>query len=119
MIHPMHLHGMPMQVIAQDGYLVPQPYYCDTLNIAPGQRFEVIVEPRRTRRLGLPLPHPQPRRDQERHVRDGHGAHRRGVVVRKTMRGSGKIPESRIFGSRIYSANGVGLKLTPSEFSSA
>jgi FtsP/CotA-like multicopper oxidase with cupredoxin domain len=44
MIHPMHLHGMPMQVIAQDGYLLPQPYHCDTLNIAPGQRFEVLVD---------------------------------------------------------------------------
>jgi FtsP/CotA-like multicopper oxidase with cupredoxin domain len=45
MIHPMHLHGFPMQVIAHDGYLAPQPYYCDTLNVAPGQRFEVIVVP--------------------------------------------------------------------------
>ena len=44
MIHPMHLHGMPMQVIAQDGYLLPQFYTCDTLNIAPGQRFETIVD---------------------------------------------------------------------------
>jgi L-aspartate-alpha-decarboxylase len=44
MIHPMHLHGMRQQVIAQDGWLLPQPYYCDTLNIAPGQRFEVLVE---------------------------------------------------------------------------
>ncbi len=44
MIHPMHLHGMPMTVIAHDGYLVPQPYMCDTINIAPGQRYEVIVE---------------------------------------------------------------------------
>ena len=44
MIHPMHLHGMPMTVFAADGYLLPQPYVCDTLNIAPGQRFETIVE---------------------------------------------------------------------------
>ena len=44
MIHPMHLHGMPMTVTAQDGWLLPQPYKCDTLNIAPGQRFEAIVE---------------------------------------------------------------------------
>ncbi|MBA2754148.1 MAG: multicopper oxidase domain-containing protein [Chloroflexia bacterium] len=44
MIHPMHLHGMPMLVTAADGYLLPQPYRCDTLNIAPGQRFETIVE---------------------------------------------------------------------------
>jgi len=44
MIHPMHLHGMPMTVVAHDGFLVPQPYMCDTINIAPGQRFEAIVE---------------------------------------------------------------------------
>jgi FtsP/CotA-like multicopper oxidase with cupredoxin domain len=43
MIHPMHLHGMPMQVVAKDGYLLPQPYHCDTLNVAPGDRWEVIV----------------------------------------------------------------------------
>ncbi len=44
MIHPMHLHGMPQLVIAQDGWLLPQPYWCDTLNIAPGQRFDVLVD---------------------------------------------------------------------------
>ncbi len=43
MIHPMHLHGMPMTVVAQDGYPLPQPYMCDTVNIAPGQRFDTIV----------------------------------------------------------------------------
>lgn len=45
MIHPMHLHGFPMEVIAQDGWLLPQPYYCDTLNVAPGQRFDAIITP--------------------------------------------------------------------------
>ncbi len=44
MIHPMHLHGMPMMVIAKDGYAAPVPYMCDTLNIAPGERYDVIVE---------------------------------------------------------------------------
>lgn len=44
MIHPMHLHGMPQTVIAHDGWLLPQPYKCDTINIAPGQRFEAIVD---------------------------------------------------------------------------
>src|SRR3954452_6940681 len=44
MIHPMHLHGMPQRVIARDGYLLPQPFLCDTLEISPGQRTEVIVE---------------------------------------------------------------------------
>ncbi len=46
MIHPMHLHGMPQKVIAKDGYDFPAPYYCDTLNIAPGERYDVIVEAR-------------------------------------------------------------------------
>jgi FtsP/CotA-like multicopper oxidase with cupredoxin domain len=43
MIHPMHLHGLPQQVFAKDGFLLPAPYWCDTLNIAPGERYDVIV----------------------------------------------------------------------------
>lgn len=43
MIHPMHLHGMHMTVIAKDGWDVPAPWRCDTLNIAPGDRWDVIV----------------------------------------------------------------------------
>ena len=46
MIHPMHLHGMPMRVFAKDGYNLPAPYLCDTVNIAPGERYDVIVEAR-------------------------------------------------------------------------
>lgn len=44
MIHPMHLHGMPQLVIAADGWMLPQPFLCDTVNIAPGQRFDVIID---------------------------------------------------------------------------
>jgi FtsP/CotA-like multicopper oxidase with cupredoxin domain len=44
MSHPMHLHGMPMLVYARDGYPLPQPYYCDTLDVAPGNRYEVFVD---------------------------------------------------------------------------
>jgi FtsP/CotA-like multicopper oxidase with cupredoxin domain len=44
MIHPMHLHGMPQQVIATDGWLLPQPYMADTINVAPGQRIDVLVD---------------------------------------------------------------------------
>jgi manganese oxidase len=44
MIHPMHLHGMPQLVFAKDGYYLPAPYQCDTLNIAPGERYDVIVD---------------------------------------------------------------------------
>jgi FtsP/CotA-like multicopper oxidase with cupredoxin domain len=43
-IHPFHLHGMPQQVIAKDGWTLPAPYMCDTLNIAPGERYDVIVK---------------------------------------------------------------------------
>jgi FtsP/CotA-like multicopper oxidase with cupredoxin domain len=43
MIHPMHLHGMHMTVIAKDGWTQPAPWKCDTLNIAPGERWDVIV----------------------------------------------------------------------------
>lgn len=46
MIHPMHLHGQPQKVIAKDGYDLPAPYFCDTINIAPGERYDVIVEAR-------------------------------------------------------------------------
>jgi FtsP/CotA-like multicopper oxidase with cupredoxin domain len=43
MIHPMHLHGMGMLVIDKDGYPQPMPWMCDTLNVAPGERWDVIV----------------------------------------------------------------------------
>ncbi len=43
MIHPMHLHGMHMTVFAKDGWNLPAPWRCDTLNVAPGERWDVIV----------------------------------------------------------------------------
>ncbi|HEY2027538.1 MAG TPA: copper oxidase, partial [Gemmatimonadaceae bacterium] len=43
MIHPMHLHGMHMTVIDKDGWAQPRPWKCDTLNVAPGERWDVIV----------------------------------------------------------------------------
>ena len=42
-IHPMHLHGMPQLVIAKDGYPLPQPYKVDTVSVAPGERYTVLV----------------------------------------------------------------------------
>jgi manganese oxidase len=44
MIHPMHLHGLPQLVFAKDGWNLPQPYMCDTLNVAPGERWDVLVD---------------------------------------------------------------------------
>jgi manganese oxidase len=43
MLHPMHLHGYHFEVVAQDGFPLNQPYLADTLVIAPGQRFDVLV----------------------------------------------------------------------------
>ena len=43
MVHPMHLHGLVQTVIAKDGWPVPQPWRCDTLNVAPGERWDVTV----------------------------------------------------------------------------
>lgn len=42
-VHPMHLHGYSMQIFARDGYLLPQPFTCDTLTVAPGERWDAIV----------------------------------------------------------------------------
>ena len=44
LIHPMHLHGLPQLVFAKDGYYLPAPYTVDTLNIAPGERYDVLVD---------------------------------------------------------------------------
>ncbi len=40
--HPMHLHQFPQLVYAKDGIPLEQPYWVDTLNIAPGERYTVI-----------------------------------------------------------------------------
>ena len=40
----MHLHGMHMTVIAKDGWDQPAPWKWDTLNFAPGERWDVIVK---------------------------------------------------------------------------
>jgi plastocyanin len=42
-IHPMHLHGLPQLVIAEDGYPLAAPYTVDTISVAPGQRFTTLV----------------------------------------------------------------------------
>jgi FtsP/CotA-like multicopper oxidase with cupredoxin domain len=44
MNHPMHLHGMPMQIVAKDGYPLASPYLCDTQDIAPGDRYDALIE---------------------------------------------------------------------------
>jgi len=48
-IHPMHVHGGPFEVVAVDGTTL-QPsarYYADTINVAPGQRYDVLWKARK------------------------------------------------------------------------
>lgn len=42
-IHPMHLHHMPQLVVAKDGIPLDNPYWADTVNVAPGERYSVLV----------------------------------------------------------------------------
>lgn len=42
-IHPMHLHGFPQLVFSKDGYPLDHPYWVDTLNVAPGERYSILV----------------------------------------------------------------------------
>jgi manganese oxidase len=42
-IHPMHLHGMDQLVVSKDGHALENPYLVDTLNVAPGERYTVLV----------------------------------------------------------------------------
>ncbi|PHJ60886.1 multicopper oxidase [Nostoc linckia z18] len=43
-IHPMHIHGGPFKIIETDGNLLPATAQIekDTINVAPGERYDVI-----------------------------------------------------------------------------
>ncbi len=45
--HPMHLHGTAFTVIAKDGHPLSSPYKADVVNVAPGERYDVVfTEPK-------------------------------------------------------------------------
>ena len=45
MMHPWHLHGMPMRVVARDGHpLGTAAFTCDTLGVNPGERWDVVIK---------------------------------------------------------------------------
>jgi FtsP/CotA-like multicopper oxidase with cupredoxin domain len=48
-VHPMHVHGGPFTVVARDGETLPQSarFEADTVNVGPGQRYDVIWQARR------------------------------------------------------------------------
>lgn len=41
MLHPMHLHGHTMKLVAQDGHLLSQSQLMDTLSVVPGGTYDV------------------------------------------------------------------------------
>jgi manganese oxidase len=43
-IHPMHLHQFDQVVVAKDGFPLDHPYVADTLNVAPGERYSVLIQ---------------------------------------------------------------------------
>jgi manganese oxidase len=47
-IHPMHIHGGPFEIVARDGETVAPSarILADTVNVAPGQRYDVIWKAR-------------------------------------------------------------------------
>ena len=46
MTHPMHLHQPSGLVVAKDGIVLESPFWADTLNVAPGERWTVIYTPK-------------------------------------------------------------------------
>jgi FtsP/CotA-like multicopper oxidase with cupredoxin domain len=47
-IHPMHIHGGPFTIVETDGYPLPEGArpVKDTVNVGPGERYDVIWEAR-------------------------------------------------------------------------
>ena len=43
MLHPLHLHGYHFTVIAQDGASLRRPFRVDTLVVAPGETYDVLM----------------------------------------------------------------------------
>jgi plastocyanin len=42
--HPMHQHQFPQLVYAKDGIPLDYPYWADTVNVSPGERYSVIYQ---------------------------------------------------------------------------
>lgn len=48
----MHVHGGPFEIVARDGETLKETarYLADTINVGPGQRYDVIWTARKTGR---------------------------------------------------------------------
>ncbi|HWV55827.1 MAG TPA: multicopper oxidase domain-containing protein, partial [Longimicrobiales bacterium] len=45
MVHPMHLHGGYFDVVAKDGFPLPQPQKMNTITINPGETYDIVLHP--------------------------------------------------------------------------
>lgn len=43
-VHTMHLHGHYFEVVSRDGYRLDSPFKADSLGIAPGERYDIIIK---------------------------------------------------------------------------
>jgi len=43
-MHPMHLHGQPFQIVAEDGHMLSAPIEKDTIQLAPGETYDLTIQ---------------------------------------------------------------------------
>src|ERR687890_1423016 len=74
-VHPMHIHGGPFRIVQTDGEPIPPAAQLlkDTVNVGPGERYDVIWEAREPGRwlLHCHIPHHTTNNNTE--VRGGGG----------------------------------------------
>ena len=62
-VHPMHVHGHHVLVLSRDGVdATGAPLWLDTVDVRPGEVWELALRGRQPRHLDGPLPRPRPRR---------------------------------------------------------
>lgn len=44
LIHPMHLHGNFFNIVAEDGHILTQPVEKDTVQVAPGETYDLVFK---------------------------------------------------------------------------
>ena len=68
-IHPMHVHGGPFIVVARDGVALGREsqFVADTINVGPGQRYDVVWTAREPGKwlVHCPIPHHTTNNNQE------------------------------------------------------
>ena len=89
-IHPMHVHGGPFTVVARDGEVLSEAarFKGDTLNIAPGQRYDVIwCAPSRQMAGALPYraSHHKQQHGNERRRRTSDGVGCAALILRRSL----------------------------------